>query len=76
MMLFFLVYFSWKQISKSNHCILVTICTGYVIRFITHHIARTGDHDVAVLAFWILLVFVYFYKTLTQTEKQNRYIHW
>ncbi|MCB0821094.1 MAG: glycosyltransferase family 39 protein [Bacteroidales bacterium] len=73
LMLFFLVYFSWKQFQNPTIGILASLVLVTSSGFITHHIARTGDHD-AVLAFWILLVFVYFYKTLTQTEKQNRYI--
>ena len=72
LMLLFLVYFSNRQFKKPGIGYFAALVLVTSPGFIHRHIARTGDHD-AVLAFWMLLVFVYFYKLITEPENQHKY---
>ncbi|MCB0806227.1 MAG: glycosyltransferase family 39 protein [Bacteroidales bacterium] len=73
LMLFFLVYLARKQFGKPGIGYFAALILVTSPGFIHRHVARTGDHD-AVLAFWMLLVFIYFYKLITETENQKKYI--
>ena len=74
-MLFFLIRFAAKEFGHSMIGYLAALILVTSQGFMDKHVARTGDHD-AVLAFEFLLVFVYFYRMVTQPDKQNKFVWW
>jgi len=72
-MLFFIVYYFWKEFKSPTIGIFSSLVLVTSPGFMNLHIARTGDHD-AVLAFWNLLVFLYFYKLVNVNKTDNKYV--